>query len=1181
MVGGNTIGALGDRAAELVGVITGKWVRVNARSCAMLVQAVPENIKHDLIARRATQSMPLLLFRLYTLYQPGGAGERSVILQRLQGGERPKDDQECLQLLRAWPRWLQRCQDMKMAIPDGTVLAKGLSTSTAATISTSPDAVFRTQLVRATLRIDQQPSLEDVVKYQKHLQAEVEMILSSSLKGSGAPSVKAMCVAPTTKPVCKYFMKQAGCRRGAKCTFQHDLSGLTKQERARKCLACGSEEHRQKECPTRAGRPPRSSADSGSGGRSPQAHRSSVEPEGETSPKAVNAIEVAPGQPVMSWEALLQAAAKVAGAAPVASSTPSLNVVALRGLGASSADVGEVYALVDSGATHPLRRAGDDSEWRDGNPVLVNLAGGERVELRMNDAGTLLIPPMNFTGEDQQTTPIVPLGALVQLLGYRLDWCGSRCRLFGKDGEVLNLRVRNGCPEILEHQALKLIARIEESKLETLKSATAVTKAKVREAAMSLNKTWFDHLLTYCDSAISSEALHAINSAPFFEDVPRPALQGFTEASPCVNGWDALKGLRHLNRRTRKRLWGSSQWVVHLYSGKSPNEEILFLERQGFVVLEVDIEKGKSHDVTDPLVWRALEWGARNGRIASLVGGPPQNSFMLRRHMSPGPEALRSPEFLYGGWPGQSAVEVDYVNKHTGLFARMIYLHALASAGRCKFPADAGDVREVGFLLEQPRDPRGYLHFEDALAKDSVSFWRTSMWLCYAEEAGLSSYNFDMSSLGKALSRHTTIGTNLPLRHLDGLQGRIQRDALAPVPAPPSVWSKEFSQNVAIAIRAQRLAPKMLKMSTEQWREHVRRGHLPYRSDCLTYVSAGATGRRHARVEHPSCFVMSADVSGPLKVPGLDADARGAFPRPHKYLFVAKVRIPRTFVDDGRGTFVDYDPGELEVDDNKDQGTFDYVEGDEDEQAVGGPEAEPVQADEDDDGDVLADKRDPHRHEEDSDLAGPDLVNLLFAAAMPDNKGATVLEAIQDVILCCNSLNIPVLRFHCDRGMEFYARATRQWLKYHGIRFTTSEGGLHQQNGAAENAIRYIKQRARTLLIGAKLPQRLWPQAVTMAAATQRATALGMEIKMAAPFGARVLVRKREYGGSAEPGKPDDLAPRWVEGKYLGLSDTVRRGHIIYVTEEESERFIHSPRQIRSCGARHSRRTTCRSTRPA
>ena len=167
----------------------------------------------------------------------------------------------------------------------------------------------------------------------------------------------------------------------------------------RKCLACGSEEHRQKEC-----KPPRTGVDSGGGGRSPHAPKSSTEPEGETSPKAVNSIEVAQGQPVMSWEALLQAAAEVAGAAPVASSTPALNVVALRGLGASSVAVGGVYALVDSGATHPLRRAGDDSEWRDGNPVLVNLAGGEKVELKMNDAGTLLVPPMKFAGEEQQTS---------------------------------------------------------------------------------------------------------------------------------------------------------------------------------------------------------------------------------------------------------------------------------------------------------------------------------------------------------------------------------------------------------------------------------------------------------------------------------------------------------------------------------------------------------------------------------------------------------------------------------------------------------------------------------------------------------------------------------------------------------------------------------------------------------
>ena len=129
---------------------------------------------------------------------------------------------------------------------------------------------------------------------------------------------------------------------------------------------------------------------------------------------------------------------------------------------------------------------------------------------------------------------------------------------------------------------------------------------------------------------------------------------------------------------------------------------------------------------------------------------------------------------------------------------------------------------------------------------------------------------------------------------------------------------------VSIAVREQRFSPRMLKMSAEQWKEHVSRGHLPFRSDCMTCVTAGATGRRHARVEHPSCFVLSADLSGPLKVPGLDADARGAYPRPHKYLFVGKLRVPKTFLDDGRGVGLEYDSGELDADLPPEEGSFDY-----------------------------------------------------------------------------------------------------------------------------------------------------------------------------------------------------------------------------------------------------------------
>ncbi|CAE7421078.1 Eef1g [Symbiodinium sp. CCMP2592] len=947
-----------------------------------------------------------------------------------------------------------------------------------------------TQMMRSSLRIDARPSLEDIMKYHQHLQAEVENIVASRpVSSDGLEGVDVEPSVPLYIP----------------------LKGVNKVH---------------------------------------------LEPEGEVSPVAA-ADGVLHGQSVLSWGALLQAAAKVAAASPVEPKAPTMKVLSLSPPRAEAVDGSHVFALVDSGATHPLRRARTEEEWRAGDRVTVNLAGGETVELRMNEAGTLLVPCAGAP-RSSSSAPIVPLGSLVGMLGYRLEWSGSRCMLTSREGDVLKLRVRDGCPEITESQALDLIAKIEEKKLASLRTATGETRARVREAAISMQKTWFDHLLSYCDSGLGSDAVKAIREAPFFEGVPPEALYGLAEAVPCSNGWDALKGLKHLNRRTRRRLWSSNQWVLHLYAGKTVNQEILFLERQGFTVLELDLERGKSHDVWDPLVWRALEWGARSGKIASIIGGPSQGTFMLKRSMTPGPEALRSNDFVYGGWPGQSEKDKNLVNRHTGMYAKMLYLHSLATAGRCKWPAEPSDVKEVGLMIEQPSDPRSYLNYNHPLAQDSVSFWRTPMWEVYAEEAGLATYSFDMSSLGKALERHTTIGTNLPLRHLDGLKGRVQDDPFPPERASPSVWSREFSEVVAIAVRSQRLAPRMLRMSTEQWKEHVRKGHLPYRADCTTCVTAGATGRRHARVEHPSCFVMSADVSGPLKVPGIDADARGAFPRPHKYMFIAKVRIPKTFVDDGRGVGLDYDPGEIQEDLPPGEDAFDY-EGPSEREGAPPPDGdgEGIQEEDVEESDEPGEGR-KRRGDDDVDVAAPELVNLIFASGLQDNKGSTVLEAVQDVVLYCAALNIPIVRFHCDRGMEFYAKSTRQWIKNQGIRFTTSEGGLHQQNGAVENAVKYVKQRARTLLIGAKLPQKLWPQAVAMATASQRATVLGMETKLVAPFGTKVLVRRREYGGSAEPGKPDDLSPRWIEGSYVGLSDTLRRGHVVYVSNEDGEKFIHT-----------------------
>ena len=62
--------------------------------------------------------------------------------------------------------------------------------------------------------------------------------------------------------------------------------------------------------------------------------------------------------------------------------------------------------------------------------------------------------------------PIVPMGAVIEQLGYSLVWSAGSCKLYPPNGKALRLRVKNGCPEVVESQALTLISRLEEHKLQ-------------------------------------------------------------------------------------------------------------------------------------------------------------------------------------------------------------------------------------------------------------------------------------------------------------------------------------------------------------------------------------------------------------------------------------------------------------------------------------------------------------------------------------------------------------------------------------------------------------------------------------------------------------------------------------------------------------------------------------------
>ena len=63
---------------------TGRWARVNARAATMILTAMPEQLRLDMVARRAAQNCVKMMFRAYTHYQPGGGAERHDVLRRLQ-----------------------------------------------------------------------------------------------------------------------------------------------------------------------------------------------------------------------------------------------------------------------------------------------------------------------------------------------------------------------------------------------------------------------------------------------------------------------------------------------------------------------------------------------------------------------------------------------------------------------------------------------------------------------------------------------------------------------------------------------------------------------------------------------------------------------------------------------------------------------------------------------------------------------------------------------------------------------------------------------------------------------------------------------------------------------------------------------------------------------------------------
>ena len=219
-----------------------KWVRVERRAAAMLMNAIPDQLREEVVAGRAVSCLGILSKGMQ-MYQPGGMTEKMAILTSLESPAEAQSISGGITTLRKWLRWRRRASEVGVSLPDATILVRGLSKMTKKLVQTYPDLSFRLSLMRNSLMVDTIPTQETVARYSEHLLAELEQMGHAKKKEPTADAPLKLKKAEESswrdqdhpgkaergqaseekeKGRCKFFLTEGGCRKGKDCKWSHD-----------------------------------------------------------------------------------------------------------------------------------------------------------------------------------------------------------------------------------------------------------------------------------------------------------------------------------------------------------------------------------------------------------------------------------------------------------------------------------------------------------------------------------------------------------------------------------------------------------------------------------------------------------------------------------------------------------------------------------------------------------------------------------------------------------------------------------------------------------------------------------------------------------------------------------------------------------------------------------------------
>ena len=206
-------------------VSNGKWRRVERRAATLLMKALPDQVKEELIATKCA--------------------DRSSILKNLEQPQEATTIQAAVQGIRRWRRWKRRAEEIGVSLPDPSVLSRGLHRLTKKVLEGNKDLSFKISLARSTLQVDTVPNCGTISTYCEHLLSELEQLVHTEKKIIKAPDydgkIKKVEGAGTAygggggkgwegwspkkegdvreKKPCRYYLTDVGCRKGRQCTF--------------------------------------------------------------------------------------------------------------------------------------------------------------------------------------------------------------------------------------------------------------------------------------------------------------------------------------------------------------------------------------------------------------------------------------------------------------------------------------------------------------------------------------------------------------------------------------------------------------------------------------------------------------------------------------------------------------------------------------------------------------------------------------------------------------------------------------------------------------------------------------------------------------------------------------------------------------------------------------------------